>query len=110
MQVLGIKAAIVIPTQPREEQENKIWRLCTVTEVEETKAIVRIIPVWMTFILCGVVSALGFTFFIEQLENLDQKVWSLKLPTIVLLWFFQQAQNQLVKLYTKFESYLAKSG
>ncbi|XP_073271478.1 uncharacterized protein [Primulina huaijiensis] len=74
------KAATVIPTQPREEQKNKIWRLCTVTEVEETKVIVRMIPVWMTFILCGVVSALGITFFVEQLENLDQKVWSLRFP------------------------------
>lgn len=104
------KAAIVIPTQPREEQENNIWRLCTVTEIEETKVIIRMIPVWMTFILCGVVSALGFTFFIEQLEHLNPKVGRLKVPIVVLLWFFEQAQNQLAKLYIKFANYLAKSG
>ncbi|XP_075510221.1 protein NRT1/ PTR FAMILY 5.5-like [Primulina tabacum] len=104
------KAAIVIPTQPREEQENNIWRLCTVTEIEETKVIIRMIPVWMTFILCGVVSALGFTFFVAQLEHLNPKVGRLKVPTVVLLWFFEQAQNQLAKLYIKFANYLAKSG
>ncbi|XP_073156753.1 protein NRT1/ PTR FAMILY 5.5-like isoform X2 [Henckelia pumila] len=96
------KAAIVVPTEPREEQENKIWRLCTVTEVEETKVLIRMIPVWMTFIICGVVSAIGFTFFVEQLEHLNPKVGRLKVPIVVLLWFFEQAQKQLAKLYVKF--------
>ncbi|KZV14255.1 hypothetical protein F511_44029 [Dorcoceras hygrometricum] len=92
------KAAIVV-TQPREEQENIVWRLCRVTEVEETKAIIRMIPVWMTFILCGVVSALGFTFFIAQLDHLNPKLGKLKIPTVFLFVFFEQAVNQLAKNY-----------
>lgn len=38
------KAAIVIPTKPVEKQRENKWRLCRVTEVEETKTIIRLIP------------------------------------------------------------------
>ncbi|KAL7136278.1 hypothetical protein ABFS83_10G018800 [Erythranthe nasuta] len=103
------KAAIVIPTKPLEEQAKNTWRLCTVTEVEETKTIIRMIPVWMTFILCGVVSAIGFTYFIEQLDHLNPKVGRLKVPTVALLWFYEQAQNQCVELYVKFTNALGIS-
>ncbi|KAL3826077.1 hypothetical protein ACJIZ3_022106 [Penstemon smallii] len=104
------KAAIVIPTKPLVEQEKNIWRLCRVTEVEETKTIIRMIPVWMTFILGGVVSAIGFTFFIEQLEHLDPKVGRLKVPIVVLLWFYEQSQNQFASFYAKFANSLGRAG
>ncbi|KAL0338209.1 UNVERIFIED_CONTAM: protein NRT1/ PTR FAMILY 5.5 [Sesamum angustifolium] len=87
-----------------------IWRLCRVTEVEETKTIIRMIPVWMTFILCGVVSSIGLTYFIEQLDHLNHKVGRLTVPSVALLWFYEQAQNQCTKLYAKFSNALAESG
>ncbi|KAK4478497.1 hypothetical protein RD792_013974 [Penstemon davidsonii] len=104
------KAAIVIPTEPLEEQEKNKWRLCRVTEVEETKTIICMIPVWMTFILCGVVSAIGFTFFIEQLNHLNPKVGRLKVPIVALLYCHEQAQNKFAKFYAKFAASLGQSG
>ncbi|KAL3826084.1 hypothetical protein ACJIZ3_022113 [Penstemon smallii] len=104
------KAAIVMPTKPLEEQEKNKWRLCRVTEVEETKTIIRMIPVWMTFILCGVVSAIGFTFFIEQLNHLNPKVGRLKVPIVALLYSHEQAQNKFAKFYAKFAASLGQSG
>lgn len=104
------KAAIVVPTKPVEEQQNNKWRLCRVTEVEETKTILRMIPVWLTFILCGIVSSIGVTYFIEQLDHLNHKVGCLRVPTIVFLWFYEQAQNQAAKLYDKLANYLGESG
>ncbi|XP_057808098.1 protein NRT1/ PTR FAMILY 5.5-like [Salvia miltiorrhiza] len=104
------KAAIVRPTKPLEEQAQNLWRLCTVTEVEETKTILRMVPVWTTFILCGVVNAIGFTYFVEQLDHLDHKVGRLKLPSVALLWFFDQTQNQIAKLYAMLANRLARSG
>ncbi|XP_022765838.1 protein NRT1/ PTR FAMILY 5.5 [Durio zibethinus] len=38
------KAAIILPNQPLEQQKNNRWRLCRVTEVEETKIVSRLIP------------------------------------------------------------------
>ncbi|GER55816.1 major facilitator superfamily protein [Striga asiatica] len=92
-------SATIIPTIPLEEQANNIWRLCTVTEVEETKIIIRRIPVWTTFILCGVLISVRFTFFIEQLDHLDHKLGRLTVPTPLLLFFFEQSQNLSVNKY-----------
>ncbi|KAH6777729.1 BTB/POZ domain-containing protein [Perilla frutescens var. frutescens] len=100
------KASIVIPTKPLEEQKRNRWNLCRVTEVEETKTIIRMIPVWMTFILCGVVSAIGFSYFIEQLNHLNPKVGRLKVPIVVLLWFYEQAQNKFAEFYASFANLL----
>ncbi|KAL7136283.1 hypothetical protein ABFS83_10G019200 [Erythranthe nasuta] len=90
------KASIVEPTKPLEEQENNKWRLCRVTEVEMTKAVIRMIPVFMTLIFCGVVFAIGFTYFMAQLSHMNPKVGRLKVPTIVLVWFFKKAQMKCV--------------
>lgn len=87
-----------------------MWRLCTATEVEETKTILRMIPVWTTFILCGVVSAIGFTYFIEQLDHLNHRVGSLRLPSVALLLFYNQAQSQSTKLYAMLANRLGQSG
>ncbi|PSS09831.1 Protein NRT1/ PTR FAMILY 5.5 like [Actinidia chinensis var. chinensis] len=62
------KAAIILPTQPQDEQENKRWKLCTVTEVENTKLSLSLIPFCATLIFCGVVSSIGNTYFIEQVN------------------------------------------
>ncbi|KAL8039203.1 hypothetical protein ABFX02_10G019500 [Erythranthe guttata] len=86
------KAAILMPTKTVEEQANNRWRLCRVTEVEMTKGVVRLIPVWLTFILCGVVKAVGFTYFIEQLNHMNPKVGSLKVPLVLIIWYHEQAK------------------
>ncbi|KAL9152991.1 hypothetical protein ABFS82_10G019300 [Erythranthe guttata] len=95
------KAAIVIPTKPLEEQENNAWGLCRVTEVEETKTIVCMIPVWMTFIFCGVVTALVFTYFIEQLNHMNPKVGRLKVPIVAFLWLHQQITKKCANFCTR---------
>ncbi|KAL7095401.1 hypothetical protein ACP275_10G021600 [Erythranthe tilingii] len=86
------KAAILMPTKTVEEQANNRWRLCRVTEVEMTKSVLRLIPVWLTFILCGVVKAVGFTYFIEQLNHMNPKVGSLKVPLVLIIWYHEQAK------------------
>ncbi|XVE91640.1 hypothetical protein REPUB_Repub01dG0027300 [Reevesia pubescens] len=46
------------------------WRLCTVKEVEQTKLLLNIIPMSMTFIVHGMVISLGNTFFVEQANSM----------------------------------------
>lgn len=104
------KASIVIPTKPPEEQQKNRWKLCRVTEVEETKTMIRMIPVWLTFILCGVVSAIGLTYFVEQLNQLNPKVGRLKVPIVVLLWFYLQAQNKFAEFYACYANCLGGFG
>ncbi|KAG8377007.1 hypothetical protein BUALT_Bualt09G0123400 [Buddleja alternifolia] len=87
------KAAIVLPLQSLEEQKKKRWRLCTVTEVENTKIIIRMIPITMTLIMCGVVTSIGFTYFVEQINHLNPKFIFFKVPLPVFLGVYQLANG-----------------
>ncbi|CAA0820326.1 Protein NRT1/ PTR FAMILY 7.3 [Striga hermonthica] len=57
------KAAVVI-----QEDDNVInpWRLCSVTQVEEVKCILRLLPIWLCTILYSVVFTQMTSLFVEQ--------------------------------------------
>lgn len=58
----------------RKEESIYRWRLCTVTQVEELKAIIRLLPVWATgFIFTTVYSQMS-TLFVLQGERMDTRV------------------------------------
>ncbi|KAL2940441.1 Protein NRT1/ PTR FAMILY 5.7 [Bienertia sinuspersici] len=72
------KAAII------EEQENNglgkkthnnPWRLATVTQVEEMKLIMNIVPVWLTCLVLGVGISQGSTFFVKQASAMNRKMF-----------------------------------
>jgi peptide/histidine transporter 3/4 len=72
-----------------------------VTEVEETKIFIRMIPMWMTFIMCGVVSSIGATYFQEQANKMNRKVGRLKVPLTILLIFYDIAKSLSATFYVK---------
>ncbi|KAL2509909.1 Protein NRT1/PTR FAMILY 5.5 [Forsythia ovata] len=84
------KAAIILPN---ESQENK-WKLCTVTQVEETKLVIRTIPLFISFAFCGLVKSIGNTYFLEQANNMNPKLGNLELPFLFLPMLYE-----LMKLY-----------
>ncbi|KMT04219.1 hypothetical protein BVRB_8g185140 [Beta vulgaris subsp. vulgaris] len=84
------KAAIINTQLVLEQQEKTRWRLCKVTEVEETKIFIRTIPLWMTFIFYGIISSLSATYFLEQAKRLDPRVGKAKAPLILFLWFYDK--------------------
>jgi peptide/histidine transporter 3/4 len=104
------KAAIIVPTQTVEHQEQNRWKLCRVTEVEETKIFIRMIPMWMTFTMCGVVSSIGETYFLEQANNMNRKVGKLKVPLTMLPIFYKIAKSTLAKLYMKVAEKFTEKG
>ncbi|KAJ6778196.1 OLIGOPEPTIDE TRANSPORTER-RELATED [Salix koriyanagi] len=48
------------------------WRLCTVTQVEELKSIVRLLPVWASGIVFSTVYSQMSTMFVLQGNTMDQ--------------------------------------
>ncbi|XP_017981252.1 PREDICTED: protein NRT1/ PTR FAMILY 8.2 [Theobroma cacao] len=64
-------AAVV--TDPEGNIKNR-WRLCTVTQVEEFKSFVRILPVWASTIALSISFAQLSTFFISQATIMDRKL------------------------------------
>ncbi|KAF9614125.1 hypothetical protein IFM89_015387 [Coptis chinensis] len=47
------------------------WRLSTVTQVEEVKLLLRLIPIWLSCLMYAVVFAQGGTFFVKQGSTMD---------------------------------------
>ncbi|PSR90968.1 Protein NRT1/ PTR FAMILY 5.5 like [Actinidia chinensis var. chinensis] len=85
------KAAILSRSQTIEEQENQKWRLCTVTEVEETKIFFQMIPMWMTFIICGLVLSVGNTYFLQQAFNMNPRFLFITIQFLVFLREFSKS-------------------
>ncbi|KAF4353351.1 hypothetical protein CsatB_000500 [Cannabis sativa] len=96
------KAAIVLPNQ---SQHNvNMWRVCSVTEVEETKTIICMIPMCTTFFLLGVVSSIGNTYFLEQANHMNQKIGNISVPLTTLVFFRDHAKAQFGKCYVRIAS------
>nr|POE88607.1 protein nrt1/ ptr family 5.5 [Quercus suber] len=64
----------VVQTQNQEQKEQNRWKLCTIEEVDDTKKVIHMIPMWMTFIMCGVVISIGNTYFLEQATDMNRKL------------------------------------
>ncbi|KAL8526715.1 hypothetical protein ACS0TY_015785 [Phlomoides rotata] len=88
------KAAIIPPGTTPEDETNR-WKLCSVTEVESAKITLRMVPMWTTFIVCGIVSSVGNTYFIEQASKMNRKLGTWKVPLQILLLLSQWAKKFL---------------
>ncbi|XP_019168227.1 PREDICTED: protein NRT1/ PTR FAMILY 7.2-like [Ipomoea nil] len=63
------KAAVITTKESvRDLEERNInpWRLCSVTQVEEVKCILRLLPIWLCTILYSVVFTQMASLFVEQ--------------------------------------------
>ncbi|KAK7339835.1 hypothetical protein VNO77_20521 [Canavalia gladiata] len=64
------------------------WRLCTVTQVEELKSIIRLLPVWATLIAFATVYSQMNTMFVLQGNTMDQHIGPhFKIPSASLSLF-----------------------
>ncbi|KAL6998400.1 hypothetical protein U1Q18_008525 [Sarracenia purpurea var. burkii] len=67
------KAAVEAETDRVNGSANP-WKLCTVTQVEELKSIIRLLPVWATGIVFSAVYSQMSTMFVLQGNTMDQHV------------------------------------
>ncbi|XP_023539580.1 protein NRT1/ PTR FAMILY 7.3-like [Cucurbita pepo subsp. pepo] len=56
------------------------WRLCTVTQVEEVKCIIRLLPIWLCTILYSVVFTQMASLFVEQGAAMRTNISSFHIP------------------------------
>ncbi|XP_022138841.1 protein NRT1/ PTR FAMILY 5.2-like [Momordica charantia] len=56
------------------------WRLCTVTEVEETKQMIRMIPILFATFVPSIMLAQVNTLFIKQGTTLDRRIGNFSIP------------------------------
>ncbi|KAL7095410.1 hypothetical protein ACP275_10G022200 [Erythranthe tilingii] len=69
----------------RKAERIKRWKLLSETQIGTTEFAVRTVPMWMTFIVCGIVTSTGNTNFIEQANRMDRKLGSWNVPIELLL-------------------------
>ncbi|XP_022948150.1 protein NRT1/ PTR FAMILY 8.1-like [Cucurbita moschata] len=68
------KAAVEIESDQMLKGSVNPWRLCTVTQVEELKAIIRLLPVWATGILFAAVYSQMGNLFVLQGDKMDAHI------------------------------------
>ncbi|XP_073305484.1 protein NRT1/ PTR FAMILY 8.3 [Primulina huaijiensis] len=80
------KAAVVKDERKTDDFSNP-WKLCTVTQVEEFKILIRMFPIWATGIVFSAVYAQMSTMFVEQGAMMDTSIGSFKIPAASLSTF-----------------------
>ncbi|MQL85463.1 hypothetical protein Taro_017993, partial [Colocasia esculenta] len=63
------------------------WRLCTVTQVEELKILVRLLPIWITGVIYSASYSQIYTTFIEQGNEMNTRIGGFSIPPASLQAF-----------------------
>ncbi|XP_042501042.1 protein NRT1/ PTR FAMILY 6.2 [Macadamia integrifolia] len=76
------KAAIVAEGDfgKNDSSAPKPWKLCSVTQVEEVKMMVRLLPIWATTIIFWTTYAQMITFSVEQASTMDRSIGNFQIP------------------------------
>ncbi|XP_038974275.1 protein NRT1/ PTR FAMILY 8.3-like isoform X2 [Phoenix dactylifera] len=81
------KAAIILYSDLKDNDPQSSWKLCTITQVEELKILLRLLPIWVTGILyCTAYSQMNTTF-IQQGSAMNTKIGSISIPPASLCSF-----------------------
>uniref|UniRef100_A0A0E0E643 Uncharacterized protein n=1 Tax=Oryza meridionalis TaxID=40149 RepID=A0A0E0E643_9ORYZ len=93
------KAAVV--TASDEEAAGDPWRLCVVTQVEELKILVRMLPLWASIAFFYTGMAQVNSMFVEQGMAMDARAASLRVPPASLATFELLTSMALIPLYDR---------
>ncbi|XP_027363790.1 protein NRT1/ PTR FAMILY 5.2-like isoform X2 [Abrus precatorius] len=86
----------------RTDSNNSPWMLCTVTQVEETKQMLRMIPILVATFVPSTMMAQINTLFVKQGTTLNRHVGSFKIPPASLAAFVTVSLLICVVLYDRF--------
>ncbi|XP_074588072.1 protein NRT1/ PTR FAMILY 8.3-like [Curcuma longa] len=81
------KAAMVSALDLKDGSSQNSWSLCTVTQVEELKLFLRLLPIWANSIIYAAVFVQMFTTFIQQGSTMNMKIGSFSVPPASLCSF-----------------------
>ena len=110
------KAAIIVQdssewnTDTQGNVKPNPWKVCTVTQVEETKLILRIVPIWFSCLTFGMDTLSQSTyFFINQGSTMDRRIGPhFLVPPVSLLAFSTISGLVFVTIYDRFIVPLAR--
>ncbi|KAK8954526.1 Peptide transporter PTR3-A [Platanthera zijinensis] len=86
----------------RTANSNSPWLLCSVTEVEETKKIIKLLPIFIATLVPSLMTAQILTVFVKQGSTMDRMMGShFQIPSGSLSTFFTLGTLISVSLYDK---------
>ncbi|KAJ0970879.1 hypothetical protein J5N97_018838 [Dioscorea zingiberensis] len=103
------KAAIVSNSGMKEVDSWSCWRLCTVTQVEEFKTLLRLFPIWVASIIYSVAYAQMYTTFVEQGRAMETRLGSFSIPPASLFAFEVLSVMLWVLIYDTVVAAIARS-
>ncbi|KAM7273602.1 hypothetical protein ACFE04_028266 [Oxalis oulophora] len=74
-------------TEKDKQCRNDPWRLCTVTQVEEAKCVLKMMPIWLCTIIYSVIFTQMASLFVQQGDVMDTSFRNFKLPAASLSAF-----------------------
>ncbi|KAL2622565.1 hypothetical protein R1flu_002770 [Riccia fluitans] len=66
--------------EKRVANEPSPWRLCPVSQVEELKSIIRLVPLWETGLMTGLSMAQASTYMIQQARTMNRSIGGFDIP------------------------------
>lgn len=78
------------------------WNLSTLTDVEEVKMLIRMLPIWATTIMFWSVHAQMTTFSVAQASTMQRKIKSFEIPSAAMTGFFVLSTLVTVPIYDRF--------
>ncbi|KAK4788445.1 hypothetical protein SAY86_019764 [Trapa natans] len=97
------KAAIKDLKLPVDHTMTSKWYLSTLTDVEEVKQVLRMLPIWATNIIFWTVYAQMTTFSVSQATTMDRRIGpSFQIPAASLTVFFVGSILLTVPVYDRF--------
>lgn len=96
------KAAVVTAggQQHQQGRRRRPWSLCTVTQVEELKCILRLAPIWLCSILYSTSYSQMSSVFVEQAQAMDGSLWKLQIPAAAMNVFEILGVTAFVFIYS----------
>ncbi|KAH0866223.1 hypothetical protein HID58_083434 [Brassica napus] len=102
------KAAVISAQEANSGEILSPWSLCTVTQVEELKILIRMLPIWASGIVFSSLHAQVSTMFVQQGRAMNCNIGSFKIPPAILGVFDCITVLVWVPLYDRFNVPLAK--
>ncbi|KAL5558418.1 hypothetical protein UlMin_034629 [Ulmus minor] len=90
-----LNKALLAPSDLKEDAV-----VCSISEVEEAKAVLRLIPIWATCLIYGLVFAQSSTLFTKQGATMDRTIVSgFKIPAASLQCFIHLSNLTFIPIY-----------
>ncbi|KAJ4957289.1 hypothetical protein NE237_014072 [Protea cynaroides] len=98
------RAAIVTPEDIMlsKNQLPNPWHLCTVTQVEEVKCLLRLIPIWLCTVFYSLVYVQMSSLFIEQGASMKTTIGTFRIPPASMSVFDIVSISTFIIFYHKF--------